>query len=328
MSDSSTGQPTGAAAADAGSPAPDGSAGEVIRNRSVLDLTGLSTPEQLAGIAAIEQVGTVLVPRSLAAAYTTIPSRQVGTSIFVPDGATARLHTGTLSVGGDALGAADDALIVTGMLVVTSPVTGELPGLIHVTGTVLVPRGSEAAIGKVLEGTGAVSSYRWAEGQEIRTMAGQISISGATLANAIGEPDDVLVLVGQIVVTGAVGDVGYRQIIVAGQAAMPVAAQDAIEPRVVTYGQIAWYSSASPRFLAEDTELSAEYLNLLTEPTSLIVAGRLRLTDDVSAELLKEKLTDIVVFGEIVAPAALVPVLQFLAVHAFGPIRGEGGSTE
>ncbi|WP_029137449.1 hypothetical protein [Nakamurella lactea] len=302
--------------------------GGVIGHRPVLDLSGLTAPEQLAGIAGIEQVAVVVVPRSLAAAYTAIPTRKVATTVFVPDGTRPRVHTGTLTVGGDGLGSADDALIVTGVLAVTGPVTGDLPALIHVTGTVLVPRGSEAAIGRVLEGTGSVVAYRWAETQEIRTHGGQLSISGAGLTNPIGEPDDVLVLAGQTVVTGEVGGIGYRQVVVVGQAAFPAAAQEALDPRLVAQGQVGWYVSDNPRTFVGGAPLAAEYLRLLEAPASLIVTGNLDIADDVSAELLRDKVSDIVVFGNITAPDALVPTLQYLATQAFGSIRGKGGSTD
>ena len=301
---------------------PDG----VIGRRAVLDLTGFTSPEQLAGITAIERVATAVVPRSLAAAFTAIPAGKIASTVFVPDGTRARLHTGTLMLGGDSLGSPDDALIVTGLLVVTTPVTGELPALIHVTGTVLVPRGSEAAIGRVLEGTGAVVGYRWAQGQEIRAHGGQVTVSGSSLANPVGEPDDVLVLAGQALVAGEVGDIGYRQVLVLGQAAMPQTARERIDPYLTVQGQLGWYASDNPRMLTEETELAAEFLQLQERPVSLIVTDTLRFAADVTPELLREKVADIVLFDDIVAPAALIPTLHYLAAQNYGTIRSEGGS--
>lgn len=299
--------------------------GGMISGRPVLDLTGFTSADQLAGITGIDRVATVVVPRSLAAAYTAIPARKVADTVFVPDGARARVHTGTLVLGGDGLGSPDEALIVTGIVVVAGAITGDLPGLIHVTGTVLVPRGSEAAIGRVLQGTGAVVTYRWSQDQVIRTHGGQLTLSGAALANRAGEADDILVLAGQAVVTGEVGDVGYRQILVVGQTALPAATREAVDPYLVVQGQLGWYASDDPRMLG-DTELAAEYLQLLDRPASLIVTGTLRVAADVTPELLRENVSDIVLFGDIVAPKALLPTLQFLAVHAFGTIRSEDGS--
>ena len=219
--------------------------GRVLGHTPLLDLSGMTGPDDLAGISAIERVATVVVPRSLAAAYTAIPTSRVANTVFVPDGATVRSHTGSLSVAGDDIGGENDVLIVTGMLIITSPVTGSVPGLIHVTGSVLAPRGSESKLGKVLEGTGAVIGYRWAENQDITVLSGQLRISGATLANTLGTADDVLILAGQVVVTGTVDEVGYRQVLAAGQAAFPESARDQVEPRLVSQGQLAWYRGAA-----------------------------------------------------------------------------------
>ena len=40
-------------------------------------------------------------------------------------------------------------------------------------------------------------------------------------ANPTGGPDDVLVVAGQLVVTGPVAKVGYRRVVVAGQMVAP-----------------------------------------------------------------------------------------------------------
>jgi hypothetical protein len=92
----------------------------VVSRQGVLDLSQLTSADQLAGIRRIERVGTVIVPVSLAAAYATIPVTRVGNTIYVPDGARVRVHTGPLMVGGDGLGSAEDVLIVIGVLIVTS----------------------------------------------------------------------------------------------------------------------------------------------------------------------------------------------------------------
>src|ERR1700735_1288078 len=156
----------------------------VISDQPVADFSHLTAPEQLAAISRIEDVALVIVPESLAATYTAIPSSQVAATIYVPDGANVRVHTGLLVVGGDGIGAVDDVLIISGMLIITSPVTGPLPQRIHVVGSVLAPRGSEAALGPALAGSaGGVSYYTPADGQDIKVLSGQVRLSGAMLAN-------------------------------------------------------------------------------------------------------------------------------------------------
>ncbi len=95
----------------------------VVSGQPVADFSHLTAPGQLAAISRIENVALVIVPESLAAAYAAIPSSGVAATIYVPDGANVRVHTGALVAGGDGIGAADDVLIVTGMLIITSQVT-------------------------------------------------------------------------------------------------------------------------------------------------------------------------------------------------------------
>lgn len=170
----------------------------VISGRDVLDLSRLRTPDDLAHITRIHRVATVIVPDSLAPAYARIPTSRVAATVYVPDGANVRVHTGTLMVGGDGIGTTDDVLVVIGMLIVTSPVTGPVPRQIRVLGSVLAPHGSESALGPVLAGgRGSVNYYRYAEDQRVKVHSGQARLSGAALANPAGGQDDVLVLAGQ-----------------------------------------------------------------------------------------------------------------------------------
>ena len=225
----------------------------VISGEAVADFSHLTSPEELAAIARIEGVATVIVPQSLAAAYARIPTSDVGATVFVPDSANVRVHIGSLTVGGEGLGAADDVLVVIGMLVITSPVTGEVPQRITVVGLVLAPRGSEAVLGRVLGGgSGSVSYYRYTEGQDFKVLSGQVKLSGAMLANPAGEVSDILIAAGQVIVTGPVPTVGYAQVIVAGQLIAPEASREALEPRIQVTGQAVWYRGDPPRILLED----------------------------------------------------------------------------
>jgi hypothetical protein len=91
-------------------------------------------------------------------------------------------------------------------------------------------------------------------------------------------------------------------------------------------GQVLWYQAAEPRILLEDTEVGADYFRLLDHPISLVVLGDLTITENVPHELVREKVTDIALLGDIIAPAELVPLLQVLTTEAFGSIRAADGS--
>ena len=298
----------------------------VVSDQPIADFSHLTAPEQLAAIGRIEGVALVIVPASLAGAYAAIPTSGVAATIYVPDGANVRVHTGALMAGGDGLGAADDVLIITGMLIITSPVSGPVPQRIHVVGSVLAPRGSEAALGPALAGgTGGVSYYTPADGQDIKVLSGQVRLSGAMLANHAGQAGDMLIAAGQVVISGEVTTGGYRQVIIAGQLAAPAASRDVIEPRAQVQGQVAWYRGDDPRVFYDDLTLGPDFFRVLDHPVSLVVLGDLTIAEGVTEAIVREKVTSLNVFGNVTAPAAIVGVLQALATDVFGVIRASDG---
>jgi hypothetical protein len=298
----------------------------VVSGQAVVDFSHLTSEEELAAVSRIEGVAAVIVPESLAGAYAAIPSQDVAATVYVPDGLNARVHIGPLMVGGDGLGAAEDVLVVVGMLAITSPVTGAVPRRISVVGSVLAPQGSESLLGPALGGgVGSVTYYRYAEGQDLKVLTGQVKLSGTILANPAGQPDDILLAAGQVVVTGPVTSVGYAQVMVAGQLVAPAASRDVLEPRIQAQGQSGWYRSDDPRIIVEDTCLGPDFFRLLDHPVSLVVMADLSIAPGVTETMLLEKVTDIILLGDITAPGDLVPVLQVLAADAFGTIRADDG---
>jgi hypothetical protein len=302
----------------------------VIREQGVLDLSHLTSPEELAAITRISRVGAVVLPEPLAGAYAAIPVSEVGATVFVPAGLRPRVHVGPLVVGGDGIGAPDEMLVVIGVLVITGQVTGELPGRISVVGSVFAPRGSEAVLGRVFGGgVGTVTYYRHQHGQDgphVKVLSGQVRLTGAALANRTGEPSDILVAAGQVIITGEVGPIGYSQIFVAGQVLAPEAAQSELETRMDTQGQSVWYRSGDPRLFLDDVELGPDYFRMLDHPISLIALGDLTIGAGVTSELLREHVADIVLLGDVLAPAEAVPAIQVLATTITSQIRVADGS--
>jgi hypothetical protein len=74
-----------------------------ISNVGVLDLTGMKSTEELAGIESISQVGVVLVPESLMSGLLGVPMEKVGATIAVPTGENVKLVTGQMKTTGEAL---------------------------------------------------------------------------------------------------------------------------------------------------------------------------------------------------------------------------------
>jgi hypothetical protein len=302
--------------------------GVVLRDQPVLDLSHLTSPDQLAGISRIEDVAVVVVPQSLAGAYAAISVSDVAGTIYVPDGANVRLHSGAMVVGGDGLGGVDDVLVIVGMLVITSPVAGPVPQRIYVVGSVIAPRGSEALLGPALAGgSGSVSYYphRADQDVDVKVLSGQVRLSGAMLANPAGQASDILIAAGQVAVTGEVSTLGYRLVVVAGQLAAPAASRDTIEPVIQVQGQAGWYRGGNPRVFYDSTTLGPDFFRLLDEPASLVVFGNLTIADGVTEDMVREKVTGAVLFGNAIAPPGVVAVLQVLATDTFGKIRASDG---
>jgi hypothetical protein len=302
-----------------------GRPGRVISGEAVVDLSHLTDPSQLDAISRIVKAAVVIVPEALAGAYTAIPTMNVASTLYVPSGVNVRVQMGSMVVGGDGLGAPDDVVVVIGMLLISSPVTGPVPKRLYVVGSVLAPRGSEQALGQALAGgSGSITYYPYAEGQEVKVLSGQVRLSPAVLANPVGRPDDILVVAGQVVVTGQVTAVGYRTAIIAGQLAAPAASRDVLEPAVQVQGQVIWYEGDNPRIYNGDAQLNADFLRLLEAPIALVVLGDLIVADGVTEAALREKITAITVFGDVIAPAELIGMVQVLATEVFGDIKPSG----
>jgi hypothetical protein len=192
---------------------------------------------------------------------------------------------------------------------------------IVVMGLVLAPRGSEAALGAGLTRvTGSVDFYPYAEGQEVKVSTGQLRASGEVLANPAGNPDDILVVAGQLLVTGPVSTLGYRRVVVAGQMLAPRDSQPVLGPAAIVKGQLTWYSG-QPRFFVGEERFARGFFELLDEPLSLVLVGRFEIDPDVPAELLRAKVAEITLVGELVAPRQLAGVVQFLVTEKVGTIR-------
>ncbi len=172
-----------------------------IENVGVLDLTHITSSEQLDLATDITNVGVVLVRESIAARLGMIPMHNVGAVVAVPDAAKVICQTGNIRLAGEALGAPgheDEALVLTGAVVITSPVERLAYRSLIVVGALVAPRGSEAAL-SAASVTGSVSYY--SPGSSLRMVLGderygreflgylQEPLSLVVLGNLSFEPD-------------------------------------------------------------------------------------------------------------------------------------------
>lgn len=293
----------------------------VIAERQFLDLTALQTPEEIAAITGLRHIQIVAVPQSLASTLARIPANDVQMIVPVPDGIRPRFHQGITRLGGEALthqGAHKDFLIVLGTLLFTTPVREWRTVGIAVLGMAMAPLGSESAVGAAITDlVGTTHYYPYVEGQQIVALAGQVKLGPSALANESGSPDDILVGAGQVTVTGSIGKVGFRQMVVAGQTMLPQESQEAFGSVLHAYGQTIWYQG-DPRFIFGEESYGRPFFELVEKPLALMIFGEVRIESDVPAELLRDKIAGITLFGRIVAPKHAIPVLQYLTIEKFG----------
>ncbi len=304
--------------------------GRAVRNVGVLDLTGLDGPEALDGVTSINSVGIILVPEPLLAKLATIPITQVGSTIPVPAGARPRMFTGDVILSGEALanadGAQEDILIVTGDLIITSPVQKVGYASFIVTGDLIAPTGSEAALSaKLTRMTGDLTYYPYTEGSTVRVLPGAQRLSGPALGNPSGQETDILLVAGPLIVTSPIERLGYHHLVVTGTLLVPPGSDDALLGRVTTFGGGIVTYTAPPRIFSGNNEFSGAFFEYLDDPITLVLDGNSVFEDDVTAEVMKPKVAGIVVNGNVTAPRSVVPLIQALCLAQSGNIRSTDG---
>jgi len=288
-----------------------------IRNVALLDLTGAAAGHALEGVTRISNVAAILVPESLLPKLSSIPMDKVAATIPIPDGRRVRVFSGQITLSGEALAPPADGvaetLVVTGQLILTSPV-GHVGRDIVAIGQVVAPTGSETGLGTGLSRlSGQVIYYPYVEGAHVQVRDGG-AIGGEALANVTGQPTDILVVSSGLVLTGPVESIGYQHVVVLGDVLVPRASQASLLGRVLPQdGQIIAYDAPPQVFRGKDT-LSAGYFELLDAPITLVILGKCRLEDDISPDLLRQKVAGLVVDGVLTAPRRLLPVLQLVSL--------------
>jgi hypothetical protein len=297
-----------------------------ITNVGVLDLSAMESPEVLNNVRRITNVGVILAPRNLLEKLSTIPMVNVGTTIPVPTGAKIRAFTGSTVMSGQALanegGNPEEVLLVTGSLAITSPVRKVGYAEAIVAGSVIAPEGSEAGLGTGLSRmTGSVSYYPYSEGANVRVRVGFQQLSGADLANPAGQETDILLVLDTLAVTTPIERLGYQHLVVTGTLVAPPGSEAALTGRVTTLGGQVVYTSARPRAMTGRDSLSRAFFEYLDEPALLIITGRCTFENDVTPEILKQKLGGIILTGRIFAPRNVVPLIQVLTLAKTGRIE-------
>lgn len=154
----------------------------------------------------------------------------------------------------------------------------------------------------------------------VNCLTGQIKLTGDALKG--GDPETILVVVGQAFITTTVTEIGYKEIRIVGQLLAPRDSQQALSSKLTQVrGQVLYGPAGSRQVMGSDT-FDQEFLELLPEPTPFIVMGSLTFADDVTKEILKEKIPEIVLLGTISAKKELVSLLNVITPEKMGNIAG------
>lgn len=211
-----------------------------IENVGMLDLRSAKTPEDLAYIKQIMNVGTILIPEHLTGTLARIPMKNVGGMVSIP------------------------------------------------------------------------------EGEKITMQVGQVRMGGEGFAK--GDPETTLFIVGQLFVTSPVSSVGYKEVWVHGQAFALRGSEDTFGAKLGRVEGQVFYLPAEARIITGEETIDNEFLELLPKPCALVVMGEIFFTEDVTKDLLKSKILEIVLMGCIVAPQPILSLVKVLTVERMGEV--------
>jgi hypothetical protein len=296
-----------------------------IKGVALLDLTGANSADVLDSVTRIKGVAAILVPESLLGKLMSIPMEGVAATVPIPDGKRVKVMSGQVVMSGEALtgpeSGADDVLVVAGQLVITSPVQQAVQQQIVVIGQVIAPQGSETGLGAGLRRmSGQVMYYPYTPGANVKVLTGNLRLSGADLANPAGHASDLLITIGTLVVTGELTALGYQHIVSIGSLIAPRSAEHVLSGHTTSIGPGVLYYTATPRVFDGKETFYGAFFELLDEPITLVLDGKFTFDEDVTPELLKQKVREIVFDGKLIAPRKLVPMLQVLATQRDGRI--------
>ena len=158
-----------------------------------------------------------------------------------------------------------------------------------------------------------------------QSVTGSLRMTGDFLAH--GNPETILDVTGCLLVLPPVEEIGFKQIVVNGVLALPRGSEGILSAKLgdVT-GAVTFYPAdqGTPRFITDNESIGREFLELLPEPTPFVVMGNLTVENDVTADLMRSKVSEIILYGNLRVPRPLYPLVQFLTKEKSGNINAVG----
>lgn len=228
-------------------------------------------------------------------------------------------------------GTSDGGLGAVGLLDLTGVHTLDnlvAMGRIRMVGTALVPEAFLARFTTLPIGSvGDLVPIPTPVGGKVKVRKGQILMSGEALASGTGNPADILVVNGRLLITSPAEAVGYQQLIVVGQLLAPASSRRLLESALSCLIGEALYYREPFRLFTANMRFDRAFFELVEESINLVLLGHTSLESDVTVDLLRAKVAEITLVGTLTAPKNLVPLLQLLAATNVGAIEAENGRT-
>lgn len=189
---------------------------------------------------------------------------------------------------------------------------------IHDVGVILISEEAAAALNRIeISDVGSIVTLP--ANLKINCMTGQIRLSGEALQH--GDPETILMIVGQTMITDTIQSVGYKEVRIVGQLLAPRDSQAVLSAKLTQLtGQVLYIPSKSRLFMGNES-INQEFLELLSEPTPIVVMGNLTLERDVTKDMLKTKIPEIVLMGNVSAPKELATLVNVITVEKMGKIE-------
>jgi hypothetical protein len=195
----------------------------------------------------------------------------------------------------------------------------DLAGIISISdvGMVLIPEHLAGVLANIsVHDVGGIVNVP--QDSKVNSLTGQVRISGETLA--AGDPETILLVAGQLFITGEVTTVGFKEVRIFGQMFAPKSGRAAISAKLTQFTGQNFFTEAEARIIMGKESIGPEFLELLPAPATLVVLGELTFEPGTPRELVQSKLPEIVLMGKIVAPKELVPLLQVITKEKMGEI--------
>jgi hypothetical protein len=292
-----------------------------IRNVALLDLTGAAAANALEGVTLISKVAAILVPESLLPRLSSIPMEKVAATVPIPDGRSVKVMTGQVTMSGETLAAppegAEETLVIIGQLVLTSLVADAAREVV-VIGQVLAPTGSETGLGKALRRmTGQVAYYPYTPGSRVVILHGG-EMAGEALPHLGVQEGDTALMLGDLILTSNPPLDGYKGLVVMGNVLVPHGGEGPLYGRVLPQGgRIIGYDPPI-RVFDGNHRIGAAFFEMLDEPITLVLDGNIIIEDDVTPDMVRQKVRALVMDGNMKAPRAALGALQAVALSLDG----------